>query len=163
MSNIAVAINNLGQVVGLSNLPGDITTHAFLWQKGVMTDLGTLPGDFASFAYGINDKGQIVGQSIDQDGNPRGFLWQNGVMTDLNTLTPPGSPLYLVQPDSINSKGEIVGIAFDQSSGETPAFLAIPRAGEIPSDLSQAQVRDRVILPDSVRQFLRKRRGLVRY
>jgi probable HAF family extracellular repeat protein len=48
MNNIALAINNRGQIVGESDLPGDTATHAFLWQNGVMTDLGTLPGDAIS-------------------------------------------------------------------------------------------------------------------
>ena len=40
----AGGINNSGAVEGFSTLPGDTATHAFLWQNGVMTDLGTLGG-----------------------------------------------------------------------------------------------------------------------
>lgn len=42
VNNIAYAINESGRIVGASDLPGDSTGHAFLWEKGVMTDLGTL-------------------------------------------------------------------------------------------------------------------------
>ncbi len=56
-------------MAGLSDLPGDTTYHAFLWQWGVMTDLGTLAGDVASSGDGINNKGQVVGGSCDQSGH----------------------------------------------------------------------------------------------
>ena len=38
----AFGINNKGQVQGFSTLPRDTAVHAFVWQNGVMTDLGTL-------------------------------------------------------------------------------------------------------------------------
>ena len=38
-------------------------SHAFLWQDGVMTDLGVLPGKEDSGASAINNLGQIVGSS----------------------------------------------------------------------------------------------------
>jgi probable HAF family extracellular repeat protein len=130
MFNAANAINNAGQVVGQSDLPGDTATHAFFWQNGVMTDLGTLPGDSNSIAYDINDKGQVVGVSCDVNFNCRPFLWENGVMTDLNTLIPPNSPLYLTYGSGINDRGEITGSACVLSNGvctsEVPAFLAVP-------------------------------------
>jgi len=164
-NNIAYAINNRGQIVGASDLPGDNTGHAFLWQKGVMTDLGTLAGDFSSAAFGINDNGQVVGLSCDQSGNCRAFLWESGVMTDLNALTPPGSSLYLLIANDINSWGEIVGIALDQSNGEPLAFVAVPCNEDVSdqacSDAAQTVVTERpkVVLPDKARKGLRQQLG----
>jgi probable HAF family extracellular repeat protein len=127
------AISSRGQVVGQSDLRGDVVFHGFLWQKvdtwqkGLMTDLGVLPGDVASFAFGLNDLGQVVGGSLDPNGNFRAYLWQNGVMTDLNTLVKPGSTsLYLVFGNDINSSGEIAAYAFNPSNGEFRAALLIP-------------------------------------
>lgn len=91
INNAGFAINDLEQVVGASDIPGDQFQHAFLWQHNVISDLGTLPGDVASAAIGINNRAQATGVSIDAAGNLRAFLWQNGVMTDLNTLIPPNS------------------------------------------------------------------------
>ena len=126
LSNVAEAINNRGQVVGLSDLTGDTTAHAFFWQNGTMTDLGTLPGDFFSVAFSINNKAQVAGESCDVNFNCRAFLWQKGTMTDLNTLIPPNSSLYLLYANDLNDRGEIVGQGFDQATGAAPAFLAIP-------------------------------------
>jgi probable HAF family extracellular repeat protein len=131
MNNLATAINNRGQVVGMSDLHKDTTFHAFLWQNGVMTDLGTLPGDASSIPFGINDAGQVVGQSCDKKFNCRAFLWQRGAMTDLNQITQvntPGSsdPYCLTMAEGINSHGQITGMATDQNTGNTLGFSALP-------------------------------------
>jgi probable HAF family extracellular repeat protein len=124
--NSASFVNNNGQVVGVSDLPGDKAFHAFLWTRSTgMQDLGTLPGDVASLAISINDSGDVVGVSLDDHFTPRAFIRQNGVMTDLNSLIPADSPLYLWTGCSINARGEIIGIA-STSSGEIHGYLATP-------------------------------------
>ena len=124
--NIAYAINDQSQVVGVSDLPGDMTFHAFLWTRATgMQDLGTLSGDVASLSLGINQAGSIVGASLDANFNPRAFLWSNGVMTDLNTLVAAPSPLYLLTGCSINSRGEITGLGVT-NTGEIHTYLATP-------------------------------------
>jgi probable HAF family extracellular repeat protein len=158
LNNVAYAINDRTQVVGASDLPGDTTSHAFVWQNGVIADLGTLPGDFLSAAFSINDVGQVVGQSCDVTFNCRAFIWENGTMTDLNTLTLPGSSLYLVSVADINSRGEIVGTAVDQSSGEPLAFLAIPVADSAAQ--RNGDSIPKVARPENVRKLLQQRLGL---
>ena len=123
--NIALDINDWGQVIGNSSLYGNATTHAFLWQNGTMSDLGTLPGDVDSFAGGINDWGQIVGQSCNASGACRGFYWQKGSMYDLNTLVPPGKGLNIPFASNINDRGEISAATVNTQSIEQ-ALLLIP-------------------------------------
>lgn len=127
--NHACAINNHGQVVGHSDLPNDASFHGFLWTRETgMKDLGTLSGDFASLALGINDGGVVVGASIGPAFSTfRAVLWEKGTVTDLNTLVDANPKnLYLVQGESINSRGEIIGLAVD-GAALPHGFLAIPR------------------------------------
>jgi probable HAF family extracellular repeat protein len=51
---------NRGQVIGQSNLAGDVDQHAFLWEQDTMKDLRTLGGSF-SVAFWLNDAGEAVG------------------------------------------------------------------------------------------------------
>jgi probable HAF family extracellular repeat protein len=156
--NHACAINNHGQVVGHSDLKDNTTTHAFLWTKETgMRDLGTVYGDFASLALGINDKGEVVGVSLDANFSPRAFLWENGVPVDLNTLIPANSGLHLQLAESINSRGEIIGYA-QTGSGEIRGFLATPRHSEDDSESAApaAQgVTSPMVLPEDARKLLR--------
>jgi probable HAF family extracellular repeat protein len=126
--NFAANLNNNGQVVGASDLPGDTANHGFLWTKQTgMKDLGTLDGDTGSVGLAINDSAVVTGGSFTQD-NLRAFIWQNGVMTDLNSLIPADSPLYLLIACSINARGEIIGFAADYK-GDTHGYLLSPNNG----------------------------------
>ncbi len=134
-----------------------------------MADLGTLPGDFSSFAVAINSKAQVVGQSCNMGFSVcRGFLWQNGVMTDLNTLLPTGSSLHLSAAFDINARGQIVGFALT-STGEVHAFLATPSQGEADRESATLGARGetsqspKVVLPENVRKLLQQGVGPGRY
>jgi probable HAF family extracellular repeat protein len=154
MNNIAFAINNAGQIAGISDPTGDSTTYAVLWQNGAITNLGTLPGDVLSVTADMNAKGQVVGSSCDANFNCRAFLWENGVMMDLNSLIPTGSRLYLTGAYGINDFGEIAGTAVDLSNQKfTPAFLAIPApTGQIAGDSAP-----KITLAENVRASLQRR------
>jgi probable HAF family extracellular repeat protein len=67
----ALGVNNRDQVVGLSQVLVDslLVNHAFLWEKGTMTDLNNLvvPGTtlILTDAQDINDRGEITGVASD--------------------------------------------------------------------------------------------------
>ena len=70
-----VGVNNSGQTTGdLAN------GHAYLDSGGTVTDLGTL-GGLVSGAGGINNKGQVVGNSEASGGNYSAFLYDRAEYT----------------------------------------------------------------------------------
>ena len=104
----ATDINNSKQIVGFSTTPSNGSTHAFVDGGGRLEDLGTLGGN-SSWAYGINDSGQVVGGALTASGEFRPFLYDRGTMYDLSTsiVDPSGTPPFVAY--AINNFGQIVG------------------------------------------------------
>jgi probable HAF family extracellular repeat protein len=130
----AIWINNAGQIVGYAELPGNATHHAFLWEKGGMTDLGAVSGDTCSIAYGLNSRGQVVGDSGTSalpgqlcGGTGHGFLWENGgPAVDPSSLYPPlTNGLVLLGLCCINDLGEMAGFGA-LPNGDTREMLIVP-------------------------------------
>lgn len=123
----AYSVSNTGEIAGFADTIYG-TGHAFVYQSGVMHDLDTLPGDDTSSAMCVNDRGQVVGYSDNQDVNngQKAVLWMNGTMVDLNSLLPKNSGWDLQSAHGINDKGEIVGRG--TYHGRKSGFLLIPSA-----------------------------------
>ena len=115
-----ISVNDRGQVVGAaSNAVSDplaldffplsgTQTRPFLWQAGVMQDLGTLGGPDA-FAVTVNNRGQVLGLSLTSANSlaQDGFLWQNGTMQDI----PDALGGTVVNPFYLNNQGQAIGSA----------------------------------------------------
>ena len=122
----AIAINDAGQIVGMSPAPGYPARHAVLWSSsGVIQDLGTLGGT-RSEAIDINASAQVIGRSlIAGDAATHFFLWSPGSgMQDLNTLLAAD----LTAVVEINDAGQIIG-TYINGSGQSHAFLYTPGSG----------------------------------
>jgi probable HAF family extracellular repeat protein len=120
----AVYVNDAGQVAGASytdftinNVTGIPTEHPFLWEKGVMQDLGSLGGSVA-FPNALNNRGEIVGESlVTGDATEHPFLWTKSQgMQDLGTLGGDFGRGY-----AINNEGQAVGVT-SLSNGAVRAF-----------------------------------------
>lgn len=130
-NSFATNINNLGQVVGYSELvdtsgPDKIFVgRAFLYDDGVMTSLGMV-NEGRSLAMSVNDLGQVVGNlTISLPEAPMAitdapFLYENGNMVDLNSLLPGNSDWKLWYAVAINNDGQILG------KGNHGAFIMTP-------------------------------------
>ncbi|MEH1940738.1 MAG: DUF3466 family protein [Nostoc sp.] len=101
---VAYGINNPGQVVGIFGS----SSRAFLSDNGIITNLGTLPGNNYSQANDVNDLGQVVGSSGPTEvGNTRAFLYSSSTgLQDLGKLRP--TDLFSAGL-GINNLGQVVG------------------------------------------------------
>jgi probable HAF family extracellular repeat protein len=99
-------LNNRGQAIGTSTLPGDEIWHGFLWDNGVMKDLGTAGGNLSE-ALAISASGLVVGRADFSPSSPNhhAVLWKEATITDLGVV----SPCKNSTATSVNSSGKVVG------------------------------------------------------
>jgi len=133
VADTLTAINNLGAIVGVSDLclpnpQGLVCTHGFLWTPS--TPNGTtgsaveipIPAGFAGLqATAVNASGQVVGTMWSGAPNTvRPFLYQNGTVYDLGKVS---NDLAGAVPAGINDSGQIV------LNGAGGAYLLTPHVG----------------------------------
>ncbi|HET7815792.1 MAG TPA: hypothetical protein VFL13_15630 [Candidatus Baltobacteraceae bacterium] len=123
----ATAIAEDGTVVGYSGMQSGPKwtrvyghSHAWMHYAGRMTDIGR--GSEDSYAYGVNDRGIIVGCS-----GGRAVRWVEKKMQDLNALVAPESGWQLLCAHAINRRGEIAATGI--KDGVQEAVLLVPVEG----------------------------------
>jgi probable HAF family extracellular repeat protein len=140
-----------GQIVGSFGLASDPNlSHAFSYSNGKMTDLGTLGGT-NSYAYSINDFGQIVGDSnFAGNSGYLGFLYSDGVIRDLKSvLDASGNGWTIEGASDINNNGWIAAGAFNSAVARSDAVLLIP----VPESSSFVNVVGAMALDAIIRQW----------
>ncbi len=95
--------------------PGTNIFRALGWLRGVVTDLGTLPGGNCSNTQGVNASGDIVGNSENSITDPllgltelRAVLWKDAKIMNLGTFGGNHSAAF-----GINNQDEVVGFALN--------------------------------------------------
>jgi probable HAF family extracellular repeat protein len=141
LESLTTYVNDGGEVVGFSSInsnPDPLSflggpIHPFIWQNGVMRDLGTLGGPDALPGPGCNNQRNnlVTGFSfINSTPNPdtgiptaHPFLWDNGKMIDLGTL---GGTLVCGPLDCLscaNNQGQVAGASTLAGNSVQHAFL----------------------------------------
>lgn len=126
----AVAINDAGQIVGISGTCDQqvgrfSARHAVMWERGVARNLGSLGGIAWNTPTAINQSGEVVGFSDlrgDRSGNPKfhAFFWTRaGGMVDIGTL--PGDKYS--EALGINDQGVAVGVSYSAGFARSRAFI----------------------------------------
>ncbi len=105
--------------LGNPYFPGCYVMHAFQWNRGILTDLGALPGNNgnnSSFAAAINNSGLVAGYaengSLDSNtGYPqtRAVVWNKGKIKNLGTFGGTQSAAM-----AVNDFGQVVGGALNK-------------------------------------------------
>ena len=117
------ALNNFDEVTGVMQTYdsfGNTVLHAYVYEDGVVKDIGTLGGSNSS-GSAINDHGQITGSSQIEHNSEisHAFLYDPSTqfMQDIGTLGGPHS-----KGESINENGQITGYS-DMPDGSRHAFI----------------------------------------
>jgi uncharacterized membrane protein len=141
----AVAINDKGQVVGVSGICGSAVgalsaTHGVLWDHGTVTSLGGLEGGVGwNTPDAINNQGVVVGfTNVTNDpANPtfRAFIWtkESGREQSLGVL--PNDAIS--EATSINNLGQIVGVSYGAGFTHARAVLWV---NGVPNDMNSFQL-----------------------
>ena len=121
IGGLARGINDSGEIVGTFYSEGK--GHAFLYREGEVTNLG-ISGWFETGAYGINNRGQVVGYYTPSIvTNTRAFLWEDGELVDVDTLSSPLFGWQFYDARDINDTGQIVGTGSRPFGAGVSAFI----------------------------------------
>jgi len=118
-------VNDAGVVAGFAIVPGSSNSHAVVWQDLAIRDLGTLGGGTQSFAYRLDNRGDVVG--VAQVASGARFLarWSvNGGAAE--TLLPNFIPAAINQRGDIAGNDTVTGAPLLYRNGDVTNLLSLP-------------------------------------
>ncbi len=129
----ASGINNLGQIAGMaetatvdSGCAPNLIRMPALWENGSVRSLPTLTGDPDGFAFGINNHGQVVGDSGNCSGSVlHAVSWENHIASQLPDFGEGSIGQY------VNDQGQIAGTV--GSADGTTQYGALWQNGAVTS------------------------------
>jgi uncharacterized membrane protein len=128
------AFNQAGQAAGYA-VNDVIGQHACFWNNNAahsLVDLGVFPGDWSSLAYGMNNLGQVAGESHPPFGS-RPVVWNNDAAhTPYELSVLPGDNSG--SATAISNLGHVLGVSYYSTPGTwdaTPPRLVVWRDGGV--------------------------------
>jgi len=120
LDSFPYAINSRGDIVGNWDADQSTVGHGFVFSAGQLFSIDA-PNAIqdGTAADGINDKGQIVGSFIGQDGNSHAFLVEGGNFTTLDCAVGANTAAW-----GIDAAGQIAGTC--DFPGQRRGFVAKP-------------------------------------
>lgn len=121
----ATKINNQGQIIGQGTFNN--AERNFFWDGGAVFDLGDI---YKYEVYGLNDMGQIVGLSYDDNGNSQAFLWdKTGGFQNVSNLVSENGWVWQKAAD-INNRGQILVEGYNENLGILRVWILTPAEKE---------------------------------
>jgi probable HAF family extracellular repeat protein len=126
-SSYPAEINDSGQIAGYYRTFYPNSQQPVTWINGVRQELPTLVG--RGFAFGLNSRGDIVGQALDRNWQSSGACaWVNGQFLVLQQFVNP-TEWTLISASDIDERGRITGYGWYQTPLNVRGYVLAPVDG----------------------------------
>jgi hypothetical protein len=75
-------MNNNGQIAGYAYSNNAVDQHLAWWNGATLTTTGDAPNEYLAL-IDMNDRGQVLGYTVDEERGVHGFIYQNGTYTSI--------------------------------------------------------------------------------